>query len=121
MTSEAQLPLISVCICTYRRPELLARLLADLSKKQAGSKFTYEIVVTDNDGSGSGKATTEAYARSAPVPVHYCLEPRKNISFARNRCLKEATGDFIAFIDDDQFPAPDWLAQLHKTCVDSGV
>jgi succinoglycan biosynthesis protein ExoM len=121
MINPARLPLISVCICTYRRPEMLSRLLVELAKQQSGGNFTFEIVVTDNDDSGSGKATTEAFAKMAAVPVRYGLEPRKNISFARNRCLKEARGDFIAFIDDDEFPAPGWLAHLHKTCMDRGV
>jgi succinoglycan biosynthesis protein ExoM len=35
---------------------------------------------------------------------------------ARNKAIESATGDWIAFIDDDEFPAPDWLLNLFKTC-----
>jgi glycosyltransferase involved in cell wall biosynthesis len=34
----------------------------------------------------------------------------------RNTAVAHATGDFIAFIDDDEFPADDWLIQLRATC-----
>lgn len=121
MNREASLPLISICICTYRRPELLRRLLSELSRQQTNNRFTFEIVVADNDHSTSGRDVTEAYAKTAVVPVRYCVEPRKSISFARNRSLEEARGDFIAFIDDDEFPSPGWLAQLHNTCMDDDV
>lgn len=44
-----------------------------------------------------------------PVQIEYVTEPRRNISLARNAALDRVTGDAIAFIDDDEWPEPDWL------------
>jgi len=39
----------------------------------------------------------------------------------RNKALERASGDFVAFFDDDQFPISDWLLILFKTCQDRQV
>jgi len=44
------------------------------------------------------------------------LEPRQNIALARNKAVENANGDFIAFIDDDEFPARDWLLHSFQAC-----
>jgi glycosyltransferase involved in cell wall biosynthesis len=110
------MPIISVCICTYQRPVLLRRLLESLPGLQTNGLFGYEIVVTDNDQAGSGKQVVEEFAKGSSLNVTYSVEPRQSISFARNRCVERAKGDFIAFIDDDEFPAKDWLLRLFETC-----
>jgi succinoglycan biosynthesis protein ExoM len=117
MTTEPTIPLISVCICTYRRPELLSRTLDGVRKLETGEEFEYEIVVIDNDEAGSAKATVEAYAQTVSFDVQYSVEPRKSISFARNRCIERAKGGFIAFIDDDEFPDVNWLLYLYQTLI----
>jgi cellulose synthase/poly-beta-1,6-N-acetylglucosamine synthase-like glycosyltransferase len=43
------------------------------------------------------------------------MEPQQNISLTRNRALEIATGDLIAFIDDDEFATKRWLLTLFKT------
>jgi glycosyltransferase involved in cell wall biosynthesis len=107
---------IVVCICTYRRPALLKRLLEGLMSQNTDSLFTYSIVVADNDHLRSGEAVVSLFA-GAPVPTRYCVEPRRNIALARNKAVMNADGDFIAFIDDDEFPTNDWLLTLFKTCM----
>lgn len=101
---------ISLCIATYRRTERLRALLDDLVQQQL---LPYEVVIVDNDASGSARAVVEQRrAQGAPFPLHYDIQPVKNISLTRNRTVALASGDWIAFIDDDErAPAP-WLAQL---------
>jgi cellulose synthase/poly-beta-1,6-N-acetylglucosamine synthase-like glycosyltransferase len=55
------------------------------------------------------------------LAVTYCVEPQQNIALARNMAVQHASGDFIAFIDDDEFPADDWLCALFKACEAHGV
>lgn len=112
---------ISVCICTYRRSQLLTRLLGHLRTQETDNLFTYSIVVADNDHLRSAEATVAAFRETSPVPVVYCLEPRQSIALARNKAVEEATGDFVAFIDDDEFPSPRWLVTLLTTCRAYGV
>jgi glycosyltransferase involved in cell wall biosynthesis len=109
-------PHISVCICTYKRPRLLERLLEKLAGQETGGRFTYSIVVADNDAQESAQAVAAAFERSAAVRLQYCVEPRQNIALTRNKALENAEGDFIAFIDDDEFPAGDWLLSLVNAC-----
>jgi glycosyltransferase involved in cell wall biosynthesis len=48
--------------------------------------------------------------------VDYDFEPQKNLAVARNRAAVHAKGDFVAFIDDDEFPVKEWLWELFGTC-----
>jgi glycosyltransferase involved in cell wall biosynthesis len=112
---------ISVCVLTYKRPKFLNHLLRDLAKQETGGRFTYSIVVADNDSQRSAEALVSDFAAAAPIPATYCMEPQQNISLARNKAIENATGDFIAFIDDDEFPAKRWLLTLFEACEKYGA
>ena len=105
---------ISVCVCTYRRPDLLKRSLGELRDQDTAGLFTYSIVVVDNDSLRSAERVVADFVGTSSTPVRYCVEPRQNIALARNRAIENATGDFVAFIDDDEFPAKNWLLNLFK-------
>jgi glycosyltransferase involved in cell wall biosynthesis len=107
---------ISVCICTYKRPLLLRRLLEELNDQDTHGLFTFSIVIVDNDQSESAKQVVEAFIAASPIRVIYCVEPRQNIALARNKAIENAKGDFVAFIDDDEFPTTDWLWNLFRAC-----
>ena len=109
-------PHISVCICTYKRPHLLKRLLEELGRQETEGLFSYSIVVTDNDQSGSAEGVVSELGSRLPVDIIYCVEPQQNIALARNKALANATGNFIAFIDDDEVPIQNWLLTLFKAC-----
>jgi succinoglycan biosynthesis protein ExoM len=109
-------PHISVCICTYKRPRLLKKLLMELDKQVSEELFTYSIVVADNDRLESAKPIVEEFAAQSRLGTVYCVQIEQNISLTRNEALKYARGDFIAFIDDDEFPIPNWLVTLFKAC-----
>lgn len=107
------LPHISVCICTRRRAEQLACLLKKLDGQETGGLFEFSVVVADNDAERSAEPVVRAGALR--VPVRYCVQPQPNIALTRNAALAQAKGDYIAFIDDDEFPVPCWLLELFKT------
>jgi succinoglycan biosynthesis protein ExoM len=112
---------ISVCICTYKRPELLRRLLLELAQQQTGNIFTYSIVIVDNDNLRSAEVVLQEIRTSAAMVAQYCVEPRQNIALARNMAIANAEGDYIAFIDDDEFPEKTWLLTLYNACQEYGV
>lgn len=111
---EQKIPHISVCICTYKRPALLKRLLTELKRQETGGLFSYSIVVADNDELESAKSTIEAFRSTSDIPLKYCVEPRQGIALARNKVVENAEGDYLALIDDDEFPTPSWLLTLFK-------
>ena len=110
-------PHIDVCICTYRRPRLLQRLLEALCDLETEGRFTYAIVIADNDRLESSRILAAAFAAEGRLPIWYCVEPRQNIALARNKAVEHAKGDFLAFIDDDEFPTRRWLLNLFETCL----
>lgn len=112
---------ISVCICTYKRPQLLGRALAKLGKQASRGRFTYSIIVADNDCQQSARSVVEEFCTGSLIEAIYCVEPEQNIALARNRALENAKGDYVAFIDDDEFPASDWLATLLSACEKYGA
>jgi glycosyltransferase involved in cell wall biosynthesis len=107
---------VTVCVCTYRRPALLERLLRHLSRQDTAGHFTVSAVVADNDRDRSAEPVVVAFAQSAAFPVVYCHEPHQSIALARNAAVAHATGDFVAMIDDDEFPTEAWLLTLLTAC-----
>lgn len=104
-------PEISVCICTFRRPASLDRLLRALAGHDFGA-VTGEIIVVDNDPDGSGVPVVEQHRALLPYPVtlRRVLEP--NIALARNEAVATARGDYVLVIDDDEWPEPGWARAL---------
>lgn len=106
---------ISICLATYRRPDRLRSLLDDLAQQQW---LPRQVVVIDNDSARSGHVAVEvALAEGAPFPILYAVEPRKNVAHARNLSIELATGDWLAFIDDDERAPVDWLARLAEAAI----
>lgn len=103
---------ICIGVCTYKRPDILSRLLKELFAQETSGQFTFSVVVVDNDKLESAKPLTTALAAEAPFAIKYCVEPRQNIALARNKAIENADGDFIAFIDDDEIPTKRWLLTL---------
>jgi succinoglycan biosynthesis protein ExoM len=62
-----------------------------------------------------------AAARTLLTPLSYDVEREQNLSLARNRSVRNATGKYVAFIDDDEVPTPRWLVTLYQMLLGSGV
>lgn len=120
-STKLAIPHISVCVCTYKRQGLLLRLLKEVSAQETNGLFTYSVVVADNDSDRSAEATIERARLELQLPIKYCVEPRQNIAMARNRVVGNAEGEYLAFIDDDEFPTKTWLISLFKACTERDV
>jgi succinoglycan biosynthesis protein ExoM len=107
--------LCSVCVATYRRPDLLKRLLTSLVKQTFPDGVEMEIIVVDNDVEKSAENLVCGFQDLSAVPLHYFVEPVKSISLARNLAIKAAHGQYLLFIDDDEKASPEWLLHLLKT------
>lgn len=114
------IPHITICVCTFQRPELLRRLLAALQTLESDGRFSHSVVVADNDAERSANKVTAAQRTQSMLKIVYVSEPRQNIALARNAALRHSTGDYVAFIDDDEFPGPRWLLHMLDTCVRTG-
>ncbi|MDR7118246.1 glycosyltransferase [Caulobacter sp. BE254] len=103
---------VTVMIPTQRRPGGLA-VAARSVFAQVGVDFAaLELVVVDNDQAPSAQAAVAELAAHAPFPVHYVHEPRPGVANARNAGMARASGELIAFLDDDEEAPAGWLAAL---------
>lgn len=113
LDSQTTAPLISMCICTYRRPEGIRRALTSLIDTDAPAGWNIEFIVVDNDAEHSASEVVAAVKASRPsADVHYFVETVPGVSHARNRCLNEANGSILTFIDDDEYVDQSWLVNL---------
>ena len=100
-------PVISVIICTYARAELLADALHTLGEQMMESSC-YEVIVVDNDSQDNTPDITDMFCLRYSN-IKYFLETRQGLSHARNRGWQEATGTYVAYIDDDCRVPEQWL------------
>lgn len=105
---------ISICVCTFKRPQMLGELLSGLMRQKTGDRFNFSIVVVDNDGDESGRAMVERFQREHTIPIEYFVEREQSIALARNLTVAKARGEMLAFIDDDEVPEDDWLLTLYN-------
>lgn len=113
---------VSLCVCTYRRPVGLRRLLDAVARIRTERVERLEVVIVDNDPDGSARTTIDGLG-GMPFVLRYVHEPRRGISFARNRAVAEAdpTCGWIAFLDDDEEPEPGWLDELLRVQAEHGA
>lgn len=117
--SESAATRVDVCVCTFRRA-YLAETLRSIATN-AGPMVDLRVIVADNDTVPSAQRLTAAFANEVDFPVRYLHAPATNISLARNACLDAASGDFVAFVDDDEHVAPHWLEALLHTAKSTGA
>jgi succinoglycan biosynthesis protein ExoM len=103
---------ITVCICTFRR-ESLTSTLTSVSNQMLPHETKRRIVVIDNDSARTAEAFVLRFGESEPeIDLEYIHAPGQNISIARNAALKACKSRWLAFIDDDETAAPNWLERL---------
>lgn len=105
---------ISICICTYQRNQMLERLLKKIAIQETCELFDFSVVVVDNDATGFARQTVARLQKELALDITYDVEPVKMIAAARNHSLRLAKGNYIAIIDDDEFPPPQWLITLYR-------
>jgi succinoglycan biosynthesis protein ExoM len=107
---------VVVCVVTFRRPAMLTALIGSLCAQRFGGEApAVEVVVVDNDREASARPVVAAAGRRLPWPLHYRIEPERNIARARNLAIRTARAlspDFLAFVDDDDVVSEQWLEQM---------
>ncbi len=96
------LPSATVAVCTRDRPKDLRRCLGGILLLEGPDR---EVLIIDNCPSDE---RTAQLVKGAPG-VRYVREETPGLNHARNRALREATGEVVVFIDDDAVPDPHWL------------
>lgn len=113
---------VSVAVCTYRRPQLLDLCLASLAEQAAAGP--HEVLVIDNGPQQEARPVVERWRQvfaGHGTGLRHVAEDRTGVAFARNRGVAEAAAPLVAFIDDDEQALPGWLEGLTAPFADPAV
>ena len=106
----------TVAIPTYngetRLPELLDRLKSQINTEN----FSWEVIVVDNNSTDMTAKVVETYQADWPklIPLRYAFAAKQAVEFARQRAVEKARGELIGFLDDDNLPDSEWVAQAYS-------
>ncbi|MCS4040855.1 glycosyltransferase [Salinibacter ruber] len=103
---------VSVLIPTHNRVDLLTRTLSSLRDVDVPSNVRVEIVVTANACTDGTEARVAKIDERFPFEIIVVEEPEPGQNHARNKCLQKASGEILAFVDDDVRFDEGWLAGL---------
>lgn len=108
-------PRVSIVICTYNRADLL-RITLDALPALAAIEMA-EVLIVDNNSTDHTREVSESFAerQAGFLRVHYVFEQAQGLSAARNRGIREAKGDIIAYLDDDAVPCLEWIRTIVDT------
>jgi glycosyltransferase involved in cell wall biosynthesis len=106
MSDERRLT-TSVVVVTKDRPQVLADLLESLERQSVPPD---EIVVVDNNSTASYAEVFRKYRDRLPLKT--AVERTPGIAAARNRGVRESSGEIILFTDDDCVVDPDWVDHI---------
>lgn len=115
--------LLSIIVCTYNREKYIYDCLQCLAKNTC--QTDWEIVFVNNQSTDGTKSEYERFVSDYPkVNIRYFLETEQGLSFARNRGIKEAKGDWLVFLDDDAMVGEDYIVNLKEqlqTCPEASA
>jgi glucosyl-dolichyl phosphate glucuronosyltransferase len=103
---------ITVVVCTYNRAKSLAKALESVAGQTLPQSVGWEIIVVDNNSRDETRQVVEGLQRRYPERIRYLFEPQQGLSYARNAGVRNAQGEILAFIDDDETADAEWLQNI---------
>jgi len=103
LAQDVARPRVSVVVCSYNGARTIRDCLAGIGNLEYPD---YETIVVDDGSTDDTAAIAQAF------PVRLISTPQRGLGSARNTGLEAATGEIVAYIDDDAWPDPHWLTYL---------
>jgi len=110
---------ISLIICTRDRYHQLARCLE--SVRRITFDRPWELIIVDNGSTDDTAEVVRNFIKTTDIRAICLFEPRRGKSNGLNNALEMATGQILAFTDDDCYPAPDFLTRVWSAFDDPSV
>jgi len=103
---------ISVILCTFNRSQSLAKTLDTLAKSTLPESVEWEVLIIDNNSGDATREVAEEFCLRHAAHFRYIFEAKAGKSHALNRGILEASGDVLAFTDDDVTVESTWIQNL---------
>jgi len=105
----------TVAIRVYNSGDRIAEILEKLLHQTDTEEINWEIVIVDNNSTDNTAQIIQQYQAQwcKPYSLRYFLETRQGAVFARARAIREAKGQYIGFLDDDNFPCSTWVSAAY--------
>jgi glycosyltransferase involved in cell wall biosynthesis len=117
---------ISAVLCSYNRARFIIDAVESIFSQEYDRNL-YEVIVVDNNSKDNTTELLENYKRTHPgYNFRYVVEYNQGVAFTRTRCAREATGEIVAYLDDDSIAQPGWLSSIalffdqHPDCYSTG-
>ncbi|AFZ55626.1 glycosyltransferase family 2 protein [Anabaena cylindrica FACHB-243] len=106
----------TVAICTYNGENRILDVLEKLRSQVGTEEISWEILIIDNNSTdNTAKIVQQQVSNWSEIyPLEYYFEAEQGLAFARRCAIREAKSDLIGFLDDDNLPYPNWVAEAYK-------
>lgn len=105
---------IDLVICTYNNAALLDATLDAVARQRVPEGVEWQVLVVDNNCTDGTREVLERHLSAGRIPLRAVVEPRQGLTHARVCGVKNTTGEWVAFVDDDCLLAEDWVAQAAR-------
>lgn len=102
-------PIITVVISSYNRAAQLALALQGLTRQTAPRQH-FCVLVVDNNSQDDSEQVVQRFADN--LAIAFVNEPQQGVGYVRNTGFRLAQGAYVAFLDDDAIPHPDYLERI---------
>ena len=108
---------ILICICTYKRNNILNECLMSFNKAVIPFNFNIKFLIIDNTVNGNAKNIINKVKKKFNHKIYYINEKKRGIVHARNKCLdqvRKINCDYFSFLDDDCEIDSKWFVNFKK-------
>jgi len=104
----------TAAIRAYNAADRLPTILTRLQEQTDADAIAWEVLIVDNNSRDGTAAVVDQFRPTWPdrIPLRYVNEAQQGASYARRRAIDEAQGTWIGFLDDDNWPAPNWVRSI---------
>lgn len=123
--TERSAPSVCLCVPTFRRPAGLRKLLAHVERLNYAGPLS--VIVVENDAEArAGAAVVQEASPTFRFPLTGYLEPRRGHTYAYDHafvsaCRATPAPDYVAVLDDDEYPDPNWLTEMVRVALEYNV
>ncbi|MEL7035896.1 MAG: hormogonium polysaccharide biosynthesis glycosyltransferase HpsE [Cyanobacteria bacterium J06592_8] len=111
---------LSIAICTYNGETRISEVLEALLQQQNTEGIAWEVLVVDNNSTDRTAKVVSELSKNwhSDSQLRYIREEQQGLAYARIRSMQAATSELVAFLDDDNIPASNWVREAYSFAIE---